>query len=158
MRFRLATRDDLPAIVGLLIDDDLGGRREIFSNPLPDEYGRAFDDLQQSGADIILALDRSGAVIGCLQLLILPGLGKLGSRRAQIEAVRVASHLRGQGLGTQLIGHAIERARERGCKLVQLTSDNSRLGAHRLYERLGFRASHGGMKLRVEQVPCFSEN
>lgn len=150
MRFRRATRDDLPDVVRLLIDDELGGRREVFSDPLPEEYSRAFDDLQRIGAEVILALDQNGAVIGCLQLLILPGLGKLGSRRAQIEAVRIASQLRGQGLGTQLIRHAIGRAKERGCKLVQLTSDNSRQGAHRLYERLGFKASHVGMKLPLD--------
>ena len=148
--FRLATEADLPAIVRLLVDDELGGRREVFSDPLRGEYGRAFEDLQQIGAEVILAIDAGDAVIGCLQLLILPGLGKIGSRRAQIEAVRIASHLRGRGLGTQLIRHAIGRAKARGCKLVQLTSDNSRQGAHRLYERLGFRASHVGMKLPLD--------
>jgi ribosomal protein S18 acetylase RimI-like enzyme len=150
LTFRRAAATDLPAIVRLLIDDELGGRRERYSDPLPEEYGRAFDDLQQIGAEVILALDRGGAVIGCLQLLILPGLGKLGSRRAQIEAVRIASHLRGKGLGTQLIRHAIGRAKERGCGLVQLTSDNTRQGAHRLYQRLGFKASHVGMKLPLD--------
>lgn len=150
LAFRSATEADLPAIVRLLIDDELGGKRERYTDPLPAEYGRAFDNLGRIGAEVILAVDQSGAVIGCLQLLVLPGLGKLGSQRAQIEAVRIAGHLRGRGLGTQLIRHAIGRAKERGCKLVQLTSDNSRQGAHRLYERLGFKASHVGMKLPLE--------
>lgn len=147
MRFRLATRADLPEIVRLLADDHLGGSRERYIDPLPAEYGAAFDGLQKIGAEVILALDDAGRVIGCLQLLVLPGLGSLGKQRAQIEAVRIESALRGKGLGSQLIAHAIARARERGCKLVQLTSDNSRQGAHRLYERLGFKASHVGMKL-----------
>lgn len=150
MKFRTATRADLPDIVRLLADDHLGGSRERYSDPLPEEYGIAFDGLQRIGAEVILALDSSDRIIGCLQLLILPGLGSLGKPRAQIEAVRIESSLRGKGLGSELIRHAVERARQRGCRLVQLTSDNSRKGAHRLYERLGFKASHVGMKLPLD--------
>jgi ribosomal protein S18 acetylase RimI-like enzyme len=147
LTFRLAAAADLPEIVRLLADDHLGGSRERYSDPLPPDYAIAFAGLQKIGAEVILAMDEAGAVIGCLQLLVLPGLGSLGKQRAQIEAVRIDSRLRGQGLGSALIRHAVGRARERGCKLVQLTSDNSRQGAHRLYERLGFKASHVGMKL-----------
>lgn len=150
MIFRTATRADLPEIVRLLADDHLGGTRERYSDPLPQEYAIAFDGLQRIGAEVILAVDEDGRVIGCLQLLILPGLGSLGKQRAQIEAVRIDSSLRGKGLGSQLIRHAVERARQCGCRLVQLTSDNSRQGAHRLYERLGFKASHVGMKLALD--------
>jgi ribosomal protein S18 acetylase RimI-like enzyme len=150
VKFRTATRADLPEIVRLLADDHLGGTRERYSEPLPQEYGIAFDGLRRIGAEVILAVDEDGRVIGCLQLLILPGLGSLGKQRAQIEAVRIESSLRGKGLGSQLIRHAIERARQCGCRLVQLTSDNSRQGAHRLYERLGFKSSHVGMKLALD--------
>lgn len=150
LRFRQASAADLPAIVRLLADDHLGGGRERYSDPLPSEYGTAFAGLQKIGAEVILALDETDGVIGCLQLLVLPGLGSLGKQRAQIEAVRIESSLRGKGLGSELIRYAIARAKERGCKLVQLTSDNSRQGAHRLYERLGFKASHVGMKLYLD--------
>lgn len=150
MQFRTASASDLPAIVRLLADDHLGAARERDSDPLPESYGKAFEALQRIGSEVILALDDEGVIIGCLQLMILPGLGQQGKWRAQIEAVRIASRLRGQGLGSQLIRHAIDRAREKGCKLVQLTSDNSRQGAHRLYERLGFKASHVGMKLPLD--------
>lgn len=150
MNFRLATEADLPEIVRLLADDHLGGNRERYTDPLPPEYGIAFAGLQKIGAEVILAEDTAGRVIGCLQLLVLPGLGSLGKQRAQIEAVRIESSLRGKGLGSDLIRHAIARAKARGCKLVQLTSDNSRQGAHRLYERLGFKASHVGMKLYLD--------
>jgi ribosomal protein S18 acetylase RimI-like enzyme len=150
LRFRTATEADLPEVVRLLADDHLGGKRERYTDPLPPDYGIAFVGLQKIGAEVILALDETNAVIGCLQLLVLPGLGSLGKQRAQIEAVRIESRLRGKGLGSELIRHAIGRARERGCKMVQLTSDNSRQGAHRLYERLGFKASHVGMKLYLE--------
>jgi ribosomal protein S18 acetylase RimI-like enzyme len=150
LQFRLATAADLPEIVRLLADDHLGGGRERHTDPLPPEYGIAFAGLQRIGAEVILALNDAGAIIGCLQLLILPGLGSLGKQRAQIEAVRIESSLRGKGLGSDLIRHAVARAQEKGCKMVQLTSDNSRQGAHRLYERLGFKASHVGMKLYLE--------
>ena len=150
LTFRLATAADLPEIVRLLADDHLGGGRERHTDPLPAEYGIAFAGLQRIGAEVILALDASGIVVGCLQLLVLPGLGSLGKQRAQIEAVRIESSLRGKGLGSELIRHAVTRAKEKGCKLVQLTSDNSRQGAHRLYERLGFKASHVGMKLYLD--------
>lgn len=150
LTYRLATEADLPEIVRLLADDHLGGGRERYTDPLPPEYGKAFAGLQKIGAEVILAEDEAGAIIGCLQLLILPGLGSLGKQRAQIEAVRIESSLRGKGLGSQLIGYAVQRAKEKGCKMVQLTSDNSRQGAHRLYERLGFKASHVGMKLYLE--------
>jgi ribosomal protein S18 acetylase RimI-like enzyme len=150
VNFRLATEADLPEIVRLLADDHLGGSRERHTDPLPPEYGIAFAALQKIGAEVILAEDTAGRVIGCLQLLVLPGLGSLGKQRAQIEAVRIESSLRGKGLGSDLIRHAIARAKQRGCKLVQLTSDNSRQGAHRLYERLGFKASHVGMKLHLD--------
>ncbi len=150
LTFRPATEADLPEIVRLLADDHLGGSRERYTNPLPQEYGIAFAGLQRIGAEVILALDEAGRVIGCLQLLVLPGLGSLGKQRAQIEAVRIESALRGKGLGSELIRHAVARAKQRGCKMVQLTSDNSRQGAHRLYERLGFKASHVGMKLYLD--------
>ncbi|WP_374299454.1 GNAT family N-acetyltransferase [Ferrovibrio sp.] len=150
MRFRSASKADLPEIVRLLADDHLGGKRERYVDPLPAEYGIAFDGLQRIGAEVILALDDEDRIIGCLQLLVLPGLGSLGKPRAQIEAVRIESTLRGRGLGSQLISYAIDRAKQHGCKLVQLTSDNSRQGAHRLYERLGFKASHVGMKLALD--------
>jgi len=146
LTFRPAEEADLPEIVRLLADDHLGAKREQYSDPLPESYAKAFRELKAIGAEVILAMDEAGAIIGCLQLLILPGLGSQGKKRAQIEAVRIESRLRGKGLGSKLIEHALLLAKSRGCGLVQLTSDNSRAGAHKLYERLGFTASHVGMK------------
>jgi GNAT superfamily N-acetyltransferase len=71
----------------------------------------------------------------------------MGMARGTIEAVRVRADVRGQGVGEGLVRWAVEEARRRGCGVVQLTSDASRVGAHRFYERLGFTASHVGMKL-----------
>ena len=60
----------------------------------------------------------------------------------------MASALRGRGVGHQLLEWALcVRARERGARLAQLSTDKSRVDAHRFYESLGFRATHEGMKL-----------
>jgi ribosomal protein S18 acetylase RimI-like enzyme len=146
---RPARRDDLPAIVALLADDALGRQRETDSDPLPAAYWQAFDDIAAQGGNHLLVADRAGAVVGCLQLTIIPGLSRRGMRRGLVEAVRVSGACRGLGIGETLLRHAIEMSRAADCGLVQLTTDKSRPNAHRFYERLGFAASHLGMKLDI---------
>nr|WP_083784601.1 GNAT family N-acetyltransferase [Janibacter sp. HTCC2649] len=145
MRVRTATREDVAAIVALLVDDPLGATRETEGEQAA--YLRAFDLIDADPAHELVVLDDDGEVIGTLQLTILPGLSRGGALRAQIEAVRIASSRRGQGLGEGLFRWAIDESRRRGAVIVQLTTDASREGAHRFYERLGFVASHVGMKL-----------
>jgi ribosomal protein S18 acetylase RimI-like enzyme len=147
---RPARRDDVPVIVALLADDPLGRAREEPSDPLSDVYWRAFDDIAAQSGNHLLVAERSGAVIGCLQLTIIPGLSRRGMKRGLIEAVRVGAACRGLGVGEHLVRHAVAIARAQGCRLVQLTSDKSRADAHRFYERLGFAASHVGMKLSLD--------
>ncbi len=147
-RFRLATEDDLPEIVRLLADDDLGRGRERPEDPLPQPYRDGFAALQrQPGNTILLATAADGTVIGCLQLTLIAGVSRLGATRAQIEGVRVAATARGQGVGEAMVQEAIARARAAGATLVQLTSDVRRTDARRFYERLGFAATHVGFKL-----------
>ena len=150
MQFRNAVKADLPAIVRLLADDELGATREVVADPVPSRYVEAFEEVEgQTGNHIIVAVDRRNTVKGCLQLVVTPGLARFGMKRATIEGVRVSRDQRGSGLGTDLFLHAIGLAKEYGCGLVQLTTDNDRRDAHRFYERLGFGASHIGMKLRI---------
>src|SRR4029077_7499603 len=111
----------------------------------PEAYWRAFDAIAAQNGNFLLVAASGGAVTGCLQLTIIPGLSRRGMKRGLIEAVRIGAAGRGQGLGERLVRHAIEIARAEGCGLVQLTSDRSRADAHRFYERLGFVASHVGM-------------
>lgn len=144
--FRVATRDDLPAIVALLADDAL--RREADPASL-DAYDKGFAAIEASPDNEIIIGEREGAVIACLQLTLIPGLSRGGASRALIEAVRVASSLRGRRIGEALIGFALDRARAKGARLAQLTSDARRPDAHRFYERLGFSASHTGFKLEL---------
>lgn len=147
---RDATVEDLPAIVRLLADDPLGARRETVSEPLPRAYYAAFEAVQRQAGNRLLVAQCGGAIIGCLQLVLLPGLSRLGATRAQIEAVRVAGAARGRRIGERLVQYAIDAARDAGCRLVQLTTDRSRVDAHRFYERLGFVGSHLGMKLEID--------
>ena len=144
---RPARRDDVPVIVALLADDPLGRTREQTGDL--DGYRRAFDEVAAHHGNFLLVAEADGAVVGCLQLTVIPGLSRHAVRRGLIEGVRVAAGCRGQGLGERLVRHAIDRARGEGCGLVQLTSDKSRTDAHRFYERLGFAASHVGMKLEL---------
>jgi ribosomal protein S18 acetylase RimI-like enzyme len=146
---RSATRADLPAIVLLLADDPLGAQRELVSNPVAPEYLHAFDEMSAHPGNEMLVAVKDYEVIGCLQLTIIAGLSRRGMRRAQLEGVRVSSQHRRAGVGEQLVRKAIDRARAAGCGLVQLTSDVSRTGARRFYERLGFKATHLGMKLSL---------
>jgi GNAT superfamily N-acetyltransferase len=144
---RPATRSDLPAIVAMLADDPLGAQRES-----PDElapYHRALDRLADDPNQRVVVAVRDGRTVGTLQLTIIPGLSRRGSTRSVIEGVRVHADERGSGLGTRLIEWAIEESRRQGCQLVQLTSDATRTGARRFYERLGFTASHIGFKLQL---------
>lgn len=147
VRFRHATRDDLAAIVALLADDPLGAMRETLATPLPPAYLQAFDAIDANpDHELVVAEAGDGRVVGVLQLSFIPGLTHRGAWRAQVEGVRVAAGLRASGVGRSLLDWAIRRAAARGCRMVQLTSDKSRPDAIRFYERLGFVASHEGLK------------
>ena len=146
---RRACRDDVGPIVTMLADDPLGGARERIEDPLPPSYFRAFERLDRDpNIQLVVAQDGEGAVIGCLQLCILPGLSSQGASRGLIEDVRVAAHCRSRGIGEQLVQWAIAEARAKGCKLVELFTHRSRVDAQRFYARLGFQPSHVGMTLR----------
>jgi ribosomal protein S18 acetylase RimI-like enzyme len=146
---RRAGRDDVGVIVAMLADDPLGGARERIEDPLPPCYFQAFERLDRDpNIQLMVAQDGEGAVIGCLQLCILPGLSSQGASRGLIEDVRVAAQCRSRGIGEQLVHWAIAEARTNGCKLVELLTHNSRVDAQRFYRRLGFQPSHVGMTLR----------
>ena len=147
--FRRATAADLPAIIALLADDVLGRGREDASSPPNSRYVQAFAAIDRDANQMMIVVESAGSVVGCLQLSFIPGLSRLGAWRGQIESVRIASSLRGSGLGRAMFEWAIARCRERGCELVQLTTDKARPDALRFYESLGFKASHEGMKLSL---------
>ncbi len=143
--FRPAGHEDIQAVVALLTHDPLGQTRE---DPAAEwnKYETAFDAIDADPNNQLLIAVRGSEVMGCLQLTFIPGLTYTGGIRAQIEGVRIAETARGLGLGRQLIEHAVSLARDKGCVLVQLTSDKRRPEALAFYEALDFQASHEGFK------------
>jgi len=178
--FRTATRADLPAIIGLLTDDDIARSREVpdaaaasaaatsaaatsaaaasamgerATGPAvtaEDEdaaYWSAFEAIDADPRNHLVVADAGGEIVGTCQLTFIPSLSRRGAERMTIEAVRIRADQRGRGLGRQLMLWALDRARERGCRLAQLTTDKRRTDAHRFYASLGFEATHEGFKL-----------
>jgi GNAT superfamily N-acetyltransferase len=149
VELRPATAADLPALVALFADDPLGaGREEAAAGDLA-PYRRALEDIDGDPAHVLVVAAEGGMPVGTLQLSFIPGLARQGALRAQIEAVRVRADHRSSGLGTAMFDWAVAEARRRGCSLVQLTTDRRRPDARRFYERLGFVATHDGLKLQL---------
>jgi GNAT superfamily N-acetyltransferase len=150
VHFRIATRADVPAILAMLDDDEITRSRGY---PVSEEADaaawRAFEEIDSDPRNELIVADDNGTVVGTCQLTFTPSLSAGGAQRMTIEAVRVGRELRGKGVGRAMMRWAIDRARERGCGVAQLTSDRRRTDAHRFYESLGFTASHVGMKLKL---------
>ena len=150
MKIRKALRTDVPAIIAMLANDKLGKTRERYEEPLPSFYYAAFDLIQKDpNQELVVLEDQNAQIMGTLQLSFLQYLTYQGGIRAQIEQVRVHEKYRGQGLGKFLFEWAIQRAKEKGAHLLQLTTDKKRPEALLFYENLGFKASHEGMKLHL---------
>ncbi|UQZ37279.1 GNAT family N-acetyltransferase [Paenibacillus sp. PK3_47] len=147
--FRNATVHDLNAVVQMLADDELGRARERYETPLPESYFTAFEAIDADPNNELIVACRDDAVVGVLQLTFTPYLTHQGSWRATIEGVRTAAAERGKGIGSKLIRRAVQRAKERGCRMIQLTTDKQREDALRFYEHLGFEATHTGLKMKL---------
>ena len=148
---RRAKLEDLKAIVSLLADDKLGHTREQAGDEIAQEYLDAFAKIDSDPNQYLMVLENDGEVIGTCHLTLMPSLTFSGSTRLQIEAVRVNSSIRGQNLGQQMIKFAINWGKEHGATIIQLTTNKERPDALKFYEKLGFKASHEGMKLYLEQ-------
>lgn len=148
--FRKAQLADVPAIITLLADDILGRLREDPSLPLDQRYIEAFHAINADPNQLLAVAVSGQEVIGTLQLTFIQGLARKGAWRGQIEAVRIARSQRGTGFGKQMVDWAVQQCKERGCHLVQLTTDKTRTDAHRFYDNLGFEATHLGYKLTLQ--------
>jgi GNAT superfamily N-acetyltransferase len=153
--FRVATRADVPAILAMLEDDEITrsrgndagrDRRDVVPEEADAALWRAFEAIDADPRNDLIVADQDGAVIGTCQLTFTPSLSRGGAERMTIEAVRVRRDHRGAGIGRAMMAWALDRARERGCRVAQLTTDRRRTDAHRFYESLGFVPSHVGMK------------
>ena len=148
--FRKAEEGDIQSIVKMLADDELGSKREDYKVPLPKIYYDAFQNiLQDKNQELIILENDSKEIIGSLQLTFIPYLTYQGGLRAQIEAVRIQKKFRGDGFGKKIFKWAINRSRDKGAHLVQLTTDKQRPDAIEFYKALGFKDSHKGMKLHL---------
>lgn len=146
---REAVEQDLERIVEMLSDDLLGSKRERYELPLPSSYVKAFKAIEADPNNELLIANDESKIVGVLQITFTPYLTHQGGWRATVEGVRISSDVRGMGVGSKMIEFAIQRAKERGCHLIQLTTDKQREDALRFYERLGFNASHEGLKMKL---------
>ncbi|TQS71236.1 GNAT family N-acetyltransferase [Ornithinibacillus gellani] len=147
---RTATAAELTQMVALLAEDVLGKTRERYENPLPDSYKRAFQAIDADPNNELLIACQGEEVVGVLQITFTPFLTHQGGWRASIEGVRAKASMRGKGVGSILIKAAVERAKARGCHLVQLTMDKQRADtALPFYRTFGFQATHEGLKLKL---------
>lgn len=149
LTFREATEQDVERIVEMLADDELGRKRERFEIPLPSSYIKAFREIEKDPNNELVVACYKDKVVGVLQITFTPYITYQGGWRATVEGVRIASEVRGKGVGSKMIEWAIHRAKERGCHLIQLTTDKQREDALRFYERMGFQPTHEGMKLKL---------
>ncbi len=146
MIFRDARPDDIPYIVSLLADDPLGAQRERLGDPA---YYEALKAIDADPTTRFMVVEDDGVVVGCMQISVLPGLARRGAKRAQFESARIAGSQRRGGMGAWMVGEGVKLAREAGCALIELATDETRKDAHRFWERQGFKASHIGMKLHL---------
>ena len=146
---RRATEEDLPRIVAMLSDDKLGKRRERYEIPLPESYYKAFRAIEADPNNELVVACYDNDVVGVQQITFTPYITHQGGWRATIEGVRISSNMRGKRVGSKMINWAIQRAKEKGCHLVQLTTDKQRSEALKFYEKLGFQATHEGMKMKL---------
>jgi GNAT superfamily N-acetyltransferase len=149
MNLTVANIDDLPEIVRMLHDDFLGQQRERFEDPLPEKYIRAFNEIDSDDNNELIVGVLDGAVVSSLQLTFTPSISFQGGKRCTVESVRVDERHRGKGIGRKMMLWALERAKEKGCISMQLTTNAGRTDARRFYENLGFKGTHVGMKLKL---------
>ncbi|OYU40639.1 MAG: GNAT family N-acetyltransferase [Pseudorhodobacter sp. PARRP1] len=141
--FRDASVGDVAALVAMLADDPLGQAREG-ADLAP--YLAAFDEIAANPMHQLIVGEIGGRIVATCQLTILAGLSRQGAKRALVEAVRVVADLRGQRIGEALMAECEVRARAAGARVIQLTTDKTRLRAHAFYDRLGYTPSHIGYK------------
>ena len=142
---------DLPRLIELLLEDELGQTRESKSSELDENYIKAFHKIDRDPNQYLMVLEQGDEMIGTYHLTIMPSLTFIGSTRMQIEAVRVAGKYRGQKIGSWMFDQAIAYAKEHGVSIIQLTTNKKRPKAKYFYEKLGFEASHEGMKLYLRK-------
>jgi ribosomal protein S18 acetylase RimI-like enzyme len=138
-KIRQATESDLDDVLALYaqpaMDDgqvmDLASAQQVFA-----EFAR------HPSYRLFVACGDQAQVLGSYALLIMPNLAHRGTPSAVVEDVVVSPQHQGQGIGRQMMSHAVQLTREAGCYKLALSSNAKRASAHAFYESLGFR-KHG---------------
>lgn len=146
LTYRTAGPDDLPFIIGLIVEDSVVVTEDRAEDAMDEDYRAALAAIDADPNEEMWIVERDSIAVGCFQLSFLPGLMRRGMWRGQIEVVHVSADARNLGIGSEMMRWALARCREKGCGMVQLTSNKKRTDAHRFYERLGFARSHEGLK------------
>ena len=149
LTFREALEKDLPLMIGMLADDELGLQREDTAKLLNPAYLSAFKSIVADPNNELIVVEKEGNIIGMLQLTFIPYLTHRGSWRCLVEGVRIQNNFRGDGIGTRVFEWVTQYARDKGVSILQLTSDKQRPDAIRFYEGLGFKRTHEGLKLKL---------
>ncbi len=150
LNFRQANANDLPIIIKLLAEDQLGQSRESLNDLDLPKYQITMQRILSDPHNELIRVSINDDIVGTMQLTWIPYLSYQGSWRCLIESLRVRQDMRSQGIGQTMMSWAIERAQQQGCRIVQLTTDLQRPDAHRFYERLGFVHSHAGFKIKLD--------
>ena len=146
---REAREDDIPSLAALFAADTLGGHGDTVEPVALPDYLRAFRRIVASPNDTLYVAELDGEVVGTFQTTLIPSMVGRGGTNFNIEAVQTRVDMRGKGIGAAMFRFAIERGREAGARLAQLTSNNARTDAHRFYARMGFEHSHAGFKMKL---------
>ena len=149
MLIRDACPDDLADVLRLLQEDTIREVSEDLSDLGP--YAAALGEIIKGPHSTVLVGEVDGEVVATAQVTWLRRLMYAGGLVCQVESLRVASCHRNKGLGAELMRWIIADARRRGCARMELTSNAQRVEARHFYERMGFRASHVGLKLYLEE-------
>ena len=148
---RKACIEDLKIIISLLAEDELGQARERLDDEVNQRYRDAFHKINKDPNQYLMVLCEDEKIIGTCHSTLMPSLTFIGSTRMQIEAVRVHPDARCRNIGKQMIEFAVSWGKNHGATIFQLSTNKQRLDAIRFYEKLGFEASHEGMKYYVER-------
>jgi predicted N-acetyltransferase YhbS len=146
---RPAERRDIAAIVALFADDAVGGHGDTTDESTRPRYEAAFGRIAASPNEMLYVADWKGEVVGTFQTTLMTTMSGQGTSSLTVSAVQTRADLRGHRIGEQMMRFAIEEARAKGARLVQLMSNGKRIDAHRFYERLGFVKSHAGFKMKL---------
>src|SRR3990167_9535877 len=99
LSYRRATEQDLPSILKLLVEDELGKKREFLNKESEQYYLEAFKKIDADFNHYLMVIELENKLVGTCHLTLLPSLTFRGVTRLQVESVHVAESFRGNGVG-----------------------------------------------------------